>query len=102
MTDFASQGKTRPFNPIDLNNCRTHQAYYTALSRSATAAGTLILPALGQKNGSPIDPSKIQAGCSGRLHQEFRELEMLDDITKRVYEGTLPDTVHGITRYSLI
>ncbi|KAK0465726.1 hypothetical protein IW261DRAFT_1574876 [Armillaria novae-zelandiae] len=27
---------------------------------------------------------------------------MLDDITKQVYEGTLPDTVHGITRYSLI
>ncbi|KAK0468779.1 hypothetical protein IW261DRAFT_1345806, partial [Armillaria novae-zelandiae] len=102
MTDFASQGKTRPFNPVDLNNCRTHQAYYTALSRSATVAGTLILPALGQKNSSPIDPSKIQAGCSGHLCQEFHELEMLDDITKQVYKGTLPDTVHGITRYSLI
>ena len=32
MTDFASQGKTRPYNPVDLNNCRSHQAYYTALS----------------------------------------------------------------------
>ena len=32
MTDFASQGKTRPENPVDLNNCRSHQAYYTALS----------------------------------------------------------------------
>ena len=40
MTDFASQGKTRPFNPVDLNNCRSHQAYYTALSRSSTAEGT--------------------------------------------------------------
>ena len=32
MTDFAAQGKTRPFNPVDLNNCCSHQAYYTALS----------------------------------------------------------------------
>ncbi|KAK0215542.1 hypothetical protein IW262DRAFT_1277486 [Armillaria fumosa] len=67
MTDFASQGKTRPFNPVDLNNCRTHQAYYTALSRSATTDGTLILPALGQACSSPIVPGKIQGGCSGRL-----------------------------------
>ena len=43
MTDFASQGKTRPDNPTDLNNLRSHQSYYTALSRSATAEGTLIL-----------------------------------------------------------
>ncbi|KAK0472966.1 hypothetical protein IW261DRAFT_1570336 [Armillaria novae-zelandiae] len=87
MTDFASQGKTQLFN---LNNCRTHQAYYTALSRSATAVGTLILPALGQKNGSPIDPSKIQAGCSGCLCQEFRKLEMLDDITNPVGDAYTP------------
>jgi len=31
MTDFALQGKTRPKNPVDLNNLQTHQAYYTAL-----------------------------------------------------------------------
>ena len=45
MTDFASQsqGKTRPKNPTDLNNLRSHQSYYTALLRSATAEGTLIL-----------------------------------------------------------
>ena len=43
MTDFASQGKTRPFNIADLNNLSNHQAYYTALSRSAMASGSLIL-----------------------------------------------------------
>ncbi|KAK0449808.1 uncharacterized protein EV420DRAFT_1275084, partial [Desarmillaria tabescens] len=41
-------------------------------------------------------------GCSGRLRQEFRELEMLDDITIRIYESTLPITVIRETRYSLI
>ena len=43
MTDFGSQGKTRPTNVSDLNNLSTHQAYYTALSRSATEKGTLIV-----------------------------------------------------------
>src|ERR1700679_2380253 len=65
MTDFASQGKTRPYNIADLNNLSNHQAYYTALSRSATACGTLILQG--------FDPRKISGGCSGALRQEFRE-----------------------------
>ena len=43
MTDFGSQGKTRPYNVGDLNNLQTHQSYYKALSRSASAEGTLIL-----------------------------------------------------------
>ena len=43
MTDFASQGKTRPWNVCGLNNLRSHQSYYMALSRSATAEVTLIL-----------------------------------------------------------
>ncbi|PBK59896.1 hypothetical protein ARMSODRAFT_898713, partial [Armillaria solidipes] len=69
MTDFSSQGKTRPFNPVDLNNCRSHQSYYTALSRTATAAGTLILPVPGNTKSSPINHSKIQGGCSRFLRQ---------------------------------
>ena len=32
MTDYSSQGKTRPYNVVDLNNCRSHHSYYTALS----------------------------------------------------------------------
>jgi len=79
MTDYASQGKTRPYNVVDLNNLRTHQAYYTALSRSSSADGTLILQG--------FDPSKITGKISGALRQEFRELELLDDITDKHYKG---------------
>ena len=94
MTDFASQGKTRQANVSDLNNLSTHQSYYTALSRSATAKGTLILQG--------FDARKITGGCSGALRQEFRELELLDDITKLRYLGKLPVTVYGNTRNNLI
>ena len=82
MTDYASQGKTRPYNLCDLSQARSHQSYYTALSRSATAAGTLIL--------NTIHPSKITGGASGALHQEFRELELLDDITALRFNDKLP------------
>jgi len=43
MTDYTSQGKTRPKNPVDLSNCRSHKSYYTCLSRSATASGIVIV-----------------------------------------------------------
>ncbi|KAL1750006.1 hypothetical protein FB107DRAFT_224609, partial [Schizophyllum commune] len=46
MTDYASQGKTRPVNVVNLSNSRTHQSYYTALSRSSSAAGTAIISSL--------------------------------------------------------
>jgi hypothetical protein len=74
MTDYASQGKTRPDNVVELSHCRSHQSYYTALSRSATAAGTVIVQS--------FSPSPIVGGASGWLRQEFRELEILDEITK--------------------
>ncbi|KAJ7927065.1 hypothetical protein B0H13DRAFT_1542437, partial [Mycena leptocephala] len=63
MTDYASQGKTRPINVVDLNNCRTHFSYYTALSRGTTSDGTLIVQGM--------DTSKISKGISGFLRQEF-------------------------------
>jgi hypothetical protein len=94
MTDFASQGKTRPYNVSDLNNLRSHQSYYTALSRSATAEGTLILQG--------FDPRQIVGGCSGALRQEFRELELLDDVTRLRYSGKLPLSVDGDTRNNVI
>ena len=94
MTDFASQGKTRLFNIAHLNYLSNHQAYYTALSRSATASGTLILQG--------FDPRIITGGCSGALRQEFRELELLDEITLCRYTGKLQDTVYGPTRNALI
>ena len=94
MTDFASQGKTRPDNPSDLNNLRSHQSYYTALSRSATAEGTLILQG--------FDPKQITGGCSGALRQEFRELELLDEITRLRFIGKLPLHVEGSTRNGIV
>ena len=94
MTDFASQGKTRVFNATHLNYLSSHQAYYTALSRSATASGTLILQG--------FDAKVISGGCSGALRQEFRELELLDEITLCRYMGKLQDIVYGPTRNALI
>ena len=89
-----SQGKTRPFNLVDLHNLRTHQAYYTALSRSSSADGTLILQG--------FDPSKITGKISGALRQEFRELELLDDITDKHYQGKTALLLGDDTRNSLI
>ena len=82
MTDFASQGKTRGSNVVDLSHTRTHQGYYTSLSRGTSAAGTLILGGFHQ--------TKIMGGASGALRQEFRELELLDEITTLHYENKLP------------
>ena len=94
MTDYTSQGKTRPKNPVDLSNCRSHQSYYTCLSRSATASGTVIVQL--------FSPRLITCGASGYLRQEFRELELLDEITKLRYEGNLPDHIQGNFRNPLI
>ncbi|KAF8870506.1 hypothetical protein BD779DRAFT_1455303, partial [Infundibulicybe gibba] len=94
MTDYASQGKTRAYNVVDLNNCYLHQSYYTALSRSASAAGTIILQG--------FDAKKITGGASGALRQEFRELEFLDEITRLTYESKLPPRVTGDRRNTLV
>ncbi|KAF8868708.1 hypothetical protein BD779DRAFT_1426872, partial [Infundibulicybe gibba] len=61
MTDYVSQGKTRTYNVVDLNNSYLHQSYYTALSRSASTAGTVILQG--------FDARKITGGASGALRQ---------------------------------
>src|SRR5882762_1435159 len=87
MTDYASQGRTRPDNVVELNNCRNHQSYYTCLSRSATSQGTIIIQG--------FDATKITGGAHGNLRQEFRQLEMLDAITKMKYDGTLPMNIDG-------
>jgi hypothetical protein len=73
MTDYASQGKSRALNVVHLNNCKDHRAVYVALSRGTSAAGTIIVQA--------FDFVKITSGMSGYLRQEFRELELLDEIT---------------------
>jgi hypothetical protein len=94
MTDYGAQGRTRPNNVADLNSCKTHQSYYTCLSRSATAAGTIIVQG--------FDPKIITGGASGYLRQEFRELELLDEITKLKYEGQLPSNINGHRRNTII
>ncbi|KAF8229200.1 hypothetical protein L208DRAFT_1287682, partial [Tricholoma matsutake] len=87
MTDYASQGKTRDINVVDLSSCRDHMSYYTCLSRGSTAEGTVIVQG--------FNPHKIMCGASGYLRQEFRELELLDEITRLSYEGTLPNNING-------
>ena len=79
MTDFASQGKTRHYNFIDLNNLSCHQAYYMALSQSASATRTIILQAFNEK--------VMTGGVSSALQQEFRNLEILDAITQLRFES---------------
>ncbi|KAL1674009.1 hypothetical protein EV122DRAFT_173801, partial [Schizophyllum commune] len=94
MTDYASQGKTRPVNVVNLTNSRSHQAYYTALSRSSSAAGTAIV--------SSFSTSMITRGLDDQLKREFRNLELLSEITRLKYEGKLPEQVTGDTRNQLI
>ena len=90
MTDYASQGKTCPNNIVDLTNCTSHQSYYTALSRSATAEGTVIVQS--------FSPRPITSRASGWLRQEFCELELLDNITMLAYRSILPKEINGFTR----
>src|ERR1700732_440299 len=94
MTDYGAQGRTQPFNPIDLNQCTTNQSYYTCLSSSASAEGTIIVQG--------FDPKKIMGGASGYLRQKFRELEILDEITKLSYDGVLPNKLDGHQRSTVI
>ncbi|KAF5328283.1 hypothetical protein D9611_014755 [Ephemerocybe angulata] len=82
MTDYASQGKTREVNVVDLLRSRNHQAMYTALSRGTSAASTIIL--------RDFKESKLTGGISGYLRQEYRVIDTLDEITKGRFEGTLP------------
>jgi len=94
MTDYASQGRTRPYNVVDMNNCRSHQSMYTCLSRGSSLDGTVLVQG--------FDPRKIQGGMTGYLRQEFRELEIMDEITTLRYHSKLPNHINASTRHSLI
>jgi hypothetical protein len=93
MTDYTFQCKIRPINIVDLNNCSGHQSYYTCLS-SASAANTIIIQG--------FDLKQITAGASGWLRQEFRELEILDEITQLKYKSLLPKQMDGHWRNTLL
>ena len=63
MTDYASQGKTRPKNPVDLTYSRTHQGYYTAfISKSANCLSLLELLDQPLKVASSIDKQLKSSG----------------------------------------
>ena len=74
--------------------CTAHMSYYTCLSHSTTAAGTIIMQG--------FDPSIVTRGCSEYLRQEFREYEILNNITRLRYESLLPSYIEGSTRNSII
>ncbi|KAF5346590.1 hypothetical protein D9758_013445 [Tetrapyrgos nigripes] len=96
MTDFASQGKTRDSNVADIYNSCDFRAIYTALSRSSSASGTMILQG--------FNVSHITGGISnkGGYQQELRELEILNDITKLCVDQKLPRSIIGELRGPLI
>ncbi|KAJ7101098.1 hypothetical protein C8R44DRAFT_888062 [Mycena epipterygia] len=95
MTDYSWQVKTRIWNVVDLLRCRDHTSVYTCLSRSSTAEGTVIVK-------EPPNWTKITKGLPGWMRQEFRELDMLDEITELRYEGRLSEEVKGDVRNSVI
>ena len=72
---------------MDLQHSKNHQSYYTCLSHSASASGTLIIQSL--------QPSVITGGCSGWLRQEFRDLELLDEITRLQFISQLVPEIDG-------
>ncbi|KAH9899678.1 hypothetical protein C8Q73DRAFT_638274 [Cubamyces lactineus] len=85
MTDFASQGRTRSINVCHLKYCRSSQSLYTCLSRSSSLSNTYIIDG--------FDDSKMVGGLHAPLKREFRELEILDDISTLAYDGRLPNTI---------
>ena len=67
------QGKIRDKKVVHPSRCRNHlSSYYTCLSRSSNAKGTILL--------TEPDTNKIMKGISGYLRQEFRELYILDEM----------------------
>ncbi|KAF6751802.1 hypothetical protein DFP72DRAFT_816009 [Ephemerocybe angulata] len=94
MTDYSSQGKTRPSNVVDLKECRSFQAVYTCLSRGTSLEGTLIV------RDFSID--LLKGELDGALRQEYRELDYLATITELRYLGKLPHHIVQMTRWETI
>jgi hypothetical protein len=49
-----------------------------------------------------FNPKMLMSGCSGALRQEFRELELLDEIMRLLYSRKLPGQITGDTRNNII
>ncbi|KAF8575386.1 hypothetical protein K439DRAFT_1297684, partial [Ramaria rubella] len=72
----------------------SHMSYYTCLSCSSTVNGTVIMQG--------FKPEIIQGGAPGWLRQEFRELEILDEITRLKEQERLHPSVQGDFRNGLL
>ena len=90
MTDYTSQGKTRPKNPVDLSNCRSHQSYYICLSGMQLQV-ELLLCSHFLLNSSHVE-----------LDKNFVNLSYWMRFSKLRYEGKLPDHIQGNFRNPLI
>ncbi len=98
MTDYASQGKTWPFNVVDLHKVNTPPVHVYMSSHAVLGkTGTIILQGLSE--GLKL---KITKGASGALRQEFWELELLDEIMWLRFEGELHRDIQGITCSDLL
>ncbi|KAJ3474768.1 hypothetical protein NLI96_g12263 [Meripilus lineatus] len=82
MSDYCSQGRTRPYNVVDLSTCRLHQSIYTCLSRASSLEGTVIIREFSDR--------LLTCRASSDLRKEFRELEILDYLTDLEYKNRLP------------
>ncbi|KAF6748649.1 hypothetical protein DFP72DRAFT_819901 [Ephemerocybe angulata] len=94
MTDYSSQGKTRPSNVVDLKECRSFQGVYTCLSRGTSLEGTLIV--------RDFSDDLLRGGLDGALRQEYRELNYLTTITDLRYKEMLPAQILQMTRWETI
>jgi hypothetical protein len=94
MTDYNSQERTRMYNRCDLKYSTNHQHVYTTLSRCSSLKGSLIL--------RDFDASKITKPIDSDLCREFCIHEVLDDITRMSYKGTLPSGISRDTRAALV
>ncbi len=94
MTDYCSQGRTRVYNVVDIQNSANYQSIYTALSRGVNYDGTVLIQG--------FDEQKVTGGVSGYLRQEFREIEVLNEITRLRFEGKLHHKIIGNIRGFLI
>ncbi|KAJ7662404.1 hypothetical protein B0H17DRAFT_1162949 [Mycena rosella] len=84
MTDYMSQGKSRPKYTVDLANCRTDMSYYVKLSRGTTPDGTIIVQAL--------NASTITSGISGQT----QEIDRGTDGTNTRRGDRLPTEKHDV------
>lgn len=94
MTDYGSQGRTRVDNVVDMRYCKGHRFMYTVLSRGTSLQGTLIV--------QDFDERKIMGSLRDELRTEFRELEILDDITQMRFKGELHEQIKGVLRSDLV